>query len=89
MERLTLFTYTTCVCCAVLHFSIPKNKSLRWTELAGSVTYRKSIFCYCAFLLGDLVTWSQKQDIVANSSAEAEFLVMADAVLNCVADKSS
>ena len=45
---------------------------------AGLVTDRRSTFGYCMFLGGNLVTWrSKKQNVVARSSAEAKFRVMA------------
>ncbi|RDY11984.1 putative mitochondrial protein, partial [Mucuna pruriens] len=46
-------------------------------DYAESVVDRKSAFGYCMFLGGNLVTWrSKKQNVVARSSAEAEFRVM-------------
>jgi len=43
-------------------------------DYAGSITDRRSTFGYCTFQGGNLVTWrSKKQDVVARSSAEAEF----------------
>ncbi|XP_042056507.1 secreted RxLR effector protein 161-like [Salvia splendens] len=45
---------------------------------AGSKSDRKSTYVYCTYLGGNLVTWrSKKQHIVARSSAEAEYRVMA------------
>ena len=42
--------------------------------LAGSVTDRRSSSSYCAFVLGNLVTWKRKkQPVVDRSSAKAEF----------------
>ena len=47
-------------------------------DLVGSSLDRKSIFGYRSFLGGNLVTWrSKKQSVVARSSVEAEFRVMA------------
>ena len=47
-------------------------------DLVGSSLDRKSIFGYCSFLGGNLVTWrSKKQSVVARSSVEAKFRVMA------------
>ena len=49
-------------------------------DWAGSPD-RKSISGYCTFLGGNLVTWrSKKQNVVARSSAEAEFRAMAQGV---------
>ncbi|RDX87111.1 putative mitochondrial protein, partial [Mucuna pruriens] len=43
-------------------------------DYAGSVADRRSTSEYCMFLEGNLVTWrSKKQNVVARSSAEAEF----------------
>ncbi|XP_038889235.1 secreted RxLR effector protein 161-like [Benincasa hispida] len=45
-----------------------------WT---GSVVDRKSIFGYCTFVWGNLVTWrSKKQGVVARSGVEAEYQAM-------------
>ncbi|KAG8496181.1 hypothetical protein CXB51_009524 [Gossypium anomalum] len=47
-------------------------------DYAGSMVDRRSTSGYCTFLGGNLVTWrSKKQNIVARSSAEAEFRAMA------------
>ncbi|RVW43806.1 Retrovirus-related Pol polyprotein from transposon RE1 [Vitis vinifera] len=47
-------------------------------DWAGSVIDRRSTSGYCTFVGGNLVTWrSKKQSIVARSSAEAEFRVVA------------
>ena len=44
----------------------------------GSMVDRRSTSGYCTFLGGNLVTWrSKKQNVVARSSAEAEFRSMA------------
>ncbi|RZC10452.1 Transcription initiation factor TFIID subunit 2 isoform B [Glycine soja] len=51
-------------------------------DYAGSITDRRSTSGYCTFLGGNLVTWkSKKQDVVARSSAEAEFWDMAQGFL--------
>lgn len=50
-------------------------------DWAGSITDRKSKSGYCTFLRGNLVTWrSKKQNVVARSSAEAEFRAMAQGI---------
>jgi len=50
-------------------------------DYAGSIVDRRSTTGYCMFLDGNLVTWSsKKQNVVARSSAEAEFRVMAQGV---------
>ena len=47
-------------------------------DYAGSIDDRRSTSKYCTFLRGNLVTWrSKKQNVVARSSAEAEFQAMA------------
>ncbi|KAG8488224.1 hypothetical protein CXB51_018059 [Gossypium anomalum] len=47
-------------------------------DYAGSMVDRRSTSGYCTFLGGNLVTWrSKKQNVVARSSAEAEFRAMA------------
>ena len=50
-------------------------------DFAGSPTDRRSTTGYCTFLGGNLVSWrSKKQNVVARSSAEAEFRAMAAGV---------
>lgn len=50
-------------------------------DYARSIVDRRSTTRYCMFLGGNLVTWrSKKQNVVARSSAEAEFRVMAQGV---------
>ena len=50
-------------------------------DWVGSITDRRSTSGYCTFLWGNLVTWrSKKQNVVARSSAEAEYRSMAQGV---------
>nr|KYP73997.1 Copia protein [Cajanus cajan] len=50
-------------------------------DYAGSIVDRRSTTGYCTFLGGNLVTWkSEKQSVVARSSAEAEFRAMAQGI---------
>jgi len=50
-------------------------------DYAGSIVDRRSTIGYCMFLGGNLETWrSKKQNVVAISSAKAEFKVMAQGV---------
>lgn len=47
-------------------------------DYAGSIVDRRSTSGYCMFLGGNLVSWrSKKQNVVARSSAEAEFRALA------------
>ena len=47
-------------------------------DWAGSTEARRSTIGYCTYAWGNLVTWrSKKQSVVARSSAEAEFRVVA------------
>jgi len=47
-------------------------------DYAGSIVDRRSTTGYCTFLGGNLITWrSKKQNVVARSSAEAEFRAVA------------
>jgi len=63
-----------------------KQKKLSMTvytdaNYAGSIVDRRSTTGYCMFLGGNLVTWrSKKQNVVPRSSAEAEFIAMAQGV---------
>nr|KYP41834.1 Copia protein [Cajanus cajan] len=50
-------------------------------DYAGSIIDKRSTTGYCTFLGGNLVTWrSKKQNVVARSSAEAEFRAMAQGI---------
>jgi len=50
-------------------------------DYARSIVDRRSTTGYCMFLGGNLVTWrSKKQNVVARSSAKAEFRAMAQGV---------
>lgn len=54
-------------------------------DWAGSITDRKSTSGYCTFVWGNLVTWrSKKQNVVARSSAEAEYRAMAQGVCEII-----
>jgi hypothetical protein len=53
----------------------------RDADYAGLVVDRISTFSYCTFLNGNFRIWrSKKQNVVARSSAEAEFRTMAQGV---------
>ena len=50
-------------------------------DWAGSVIDRRSTSGYCTYVWGNMVTWrSKKQNVVARSSAEAEYRAMANGV---------
>ena len=50
-------------------------------DWAGSIIDRRSTLGYCTYVWGNLVTWrSKKQNIVARSSAQAEYRAMANGV---------
>ncbi|BAT87101.1 hypothetical protein VIGAN_05044300 [Vigna angularis var. angularis] len=50
-------------------------------DYAGSIVHRRSTIGCCTFLGGNLVSWkSKKQNVVARSSAEAEFRAMAQGI---------
>ena len=60
------------------HLQIEAYTNVDW---AGSITDRRSTSEYCSFVGGNLVTWrSKKQNMVARSSAEAEFRAVAHGI---------
>ena len=67
-----------------LYFKKTKKRTIELftnVDWAGSITDHMSIFGYCTYLWGNLVTWhSKKQTVVAWSSAEAEFRAMAHGI---------
>lgn len=57
------------------HFQVDIYTDADW---AGDITDRRSTSGYCTFVCGNLVTWrSKKQNVVARSSAEAEYRAVA------------
>ncbi|CAN1188688.1 Retrovirus-related Pol polyprotein from transposon TNT 1-94 [Linum perenne] len=64
-----------------IHFKKTTQRSITvYTDAswAGELTDRKSTTGYCSFIWGNLVTWrSKKQNVVARSSAEAEYRALA------------
>ena len=60
------------------HLQIEAYTDADWD---GSIGDRRSTSGYCSFVGGNLVTWrSKKQNVVARSSAEAEFRAMAHGI---------
>jgi len=74
-----------------LLFKKGENLSMKiYTDVdyAESIVDRRSTTSYCMFLGGNLVTWrSKKQNVVARSSAEAEFRAMAQGVSELFMDE--
>ena len=60
------------------HLRVEAYTDANW---AGSITNRRSTSGYCTFIGGNLVTWrNKKPNVVAGSSAEAEFKAMAQGI---------
>ena len=60
------------------HLQIETYNDADWV---GSIVDRRSTSGYCSFVGGNLVTWrSKKQNVVARSSAEAEFRAVAHGI---------
>ncbi|RVX14578.1 Retrovirus-related Pol polyprotein from transposon RE1 [Vitis vinifera] len=60
------------------HLQIETYTDADWV---GSIVDRRSTSRYCSFVGGNLVTWrSKKQNVVARSSVEAEFRVVAHGI---------
>ncbi|KAL5777605.1 hypothetical protein ACOSP7_010531 [Xanthoceras sorbifolium] len=64
------------------HLQVEAYTDADW---AGSITDRRSTSGYCTFVGGNLVTWrSKKQNVVARSSAEAEFRAVAHGICEVI-----
>ena len=60
------------------HLQIEAYTDANW---ARSIVNRRSTSRYCSFIGGNLVTWqSKKQNVVARSSVEAKFRVVAHGI---------
>ena len=59
-------------------------------DWVGSPTNRRSTSGYCVFIGGNLISWkSEKQDVMARSSAEAEYRAIALATCKLMVETSS
>ncbi|GAA0148484.1 transmembrane signal receptor [Lithospermum erythrorhizon] len=71
-----------------LLFKKSEDKTIKiFTDVdsAGSIDDRKSTLGYCTMVWGNLVTWrSKKHNVVARSSAEAEYRAMAHGVCEVI-----
>ncbi|XP_071939248.1 secreted RxLR effector protein 161-like [Coffea arabica] len=64
------------------HLQVEAYTDADW---AGCITDRRSTSGYCTYVGGNLVTWrSKKQNVVARSSAEAEFRAIAQGICEVI-----
>ena len=64
------------------HLQVEAYTDADW---AGCITDRRSTSGYCTYVGGNLVTWrSKKQNVVARSSAEAEFRAVAQGICEVI-----
>ena len=62
----------------------PTHRGHTNADWAGNITDGGSTSGYCTFVEGNFVTWrSEKQNVVAKSSAEAEFRSVAHGIWLC------